>query len=191
MGALIHVIVALLACVLVTHARRHSLTIGDGDVAIIDSHSTTSRPVGEHLAFGTIPSTLALAWHTETAVGSASVAWWPANDPSKRSSSVGQSNSYPISPNATAYVHRAIMGPLSPGEYMYTAMHSGGATGTPYRFKFEDASNVDLPVKMLIFGDSGHSTKWHDMTVPAVAAEVASGSVSAIVHTGKQACVPL
>jgi hypothetical protein len=188
---------------------------GDGASGTLSTSSTSStpRPIGEHLAFGTAANTMTVAWHTDGPAGTAEVCWWRLDDvieaesvtPSSSSiplvasqihtttttttttTTVGESASYLISPNASAYVHRVTIGPLTSGVYGYIAQHANGATGLQYNFTFRDPMDQSA-VKMLFFGDSGNSAQWSDHTVPTVAAEVADGGVAAIIHTGTVCC---
>lgn len=117
------------------------------------------------------------------------VKWWKTAEPETPITTTGLSDTYLISPNNSAFVHRATIGPLAPGTpYRYTAQHVGGGTGQVHDFVGPVADGSAGPVKMLFFGDSGNSKVWAEATVPTVASEVAAGGVDAIIHTGAFVC---
>jgi len=153
-------------------------------VSAVGRVAAADGPRGEHLAFGTTPGTLTVAWHTTTAAGTPVVRWAPVGRAVAAVTAEGVSASYLIAPNASAYVHRVVIGPIPPGRYTYRAGHAGGAEGTPFPF---EVPRPGATARLIFFGDSGNSHQWADGTVPAVASEVAAGAVSAVVHTGDMA----
>eukprot|EP00041_Stephanoeca_diplocostata_P033965 m.1138002 g.1138002 ORF g.1138002 m.1138002 type:complete len:498 (-) comp24437_c1_seq17:68-1561(-) len=175
-----------------------------------------TKVLGEHLSFTLLPAELTVAWHTNGLVcGKPCVHWALSRDhleqgfdeQDRLNKSCGETQEYLVSPNTTAYVYHAIIGPLRPGQrYFYQVYHSAShniSNGIPVSFSMDTISGEIFefvaPVKdpapsatrhqtrVLFFGDSGNSEEWHNGTVPAVASEVASGNISMVIHTGDMA----
>ena len=175
-----------------------------------------TRVLAEHISLGGTPSpaTMSVAWHTNGPVLAAQVRWGegvPVPEPPRAGQgsgmrvAAGSTQVYLVSPNRSAYVHRASIGPLVAGRsYSYQAMHEAGPAGLVHTFVMpsdrlagggdaahaqRDTGSADTPPpeRVIIFGDSGNSIKWSNGTVPAVAADVRRGGVTAIIHTGDMA----
>lgn len=177
-----------------------------------------SHVLGVHLAISTQPTELTVAWHTDGAVcGKPCVHWGIAEldryldeeaiEQNRAHVSCGETQEYLVSPNASAYVYHATIGPLKPGvRYSYQVQHNAtqdsgvnindvfspvAIVGDKYDFiaPMTDPTEYLKPQRkrVVFFGDSGHSEEWHSGTFPTVAAEVAAGTVSMIIHTGDMA----
>lgn len=188
-----------------------------GASANSDPDGPAALVLGEHLSIGDDPSTMTVSWHTDIAVsGQPCVVWGPVSNTMSSSASssttrtatmtsCGATQTYLVSANRTAFVYHAVIGPLQPNRrYAYTVKHAGGSiTGITYIFTapqtttangaagngggYGGGSGAHDKKSVIFFGDSGHSEQWSKLTVPSVAAEVASGAVSAIIHTGDMA----
>ena len=147
-----------------------------------------------HIAYGDAPDAMSVSWATEDPdVGAALVRFGLASAPPRDDRTVGgASTRFQPGPNRTIALHTVVLGGLADdASYRYSVGHAGagGAWTGPLGFRTRLATPAagSPPVRLVALGDSGSAAAWSERTVPAVAAEVAKGTVDVVVHTGDMA----
>ena len=135
-----------------------------------------TRVLAEHISLGGTPSpeTMSVSWHTDGPVPAPLVRWGEAAGDGKGMEmeiATGETQVYLVSPNRSAYVHRASIGPIVAGRsYSYQAMHKGGPEGLAYSFVMPSGhlaaphhpvSTSPPPQRVIIFGDSVRTPQPH------------------------------
>jgi hypothetical protein len=150
-----------------------------------------TAPDEVHFAFGDSLDSITVSWATAAAVGAPLVRFGLAAAPPRDDVTVGGATQpFQPGPNRTIFLHTVALSALVSGaQYRYEVGHAdGGLWSAPLRFRARAADpDAAPPVRLVAFGDTGSVAAWRERTVPSVAAEVANGTVDAVIHTGDMA----
>eukprot|EP00039_Didymoeca_costata_P006653 m.92141 g.92141 ORF g.92141 m.92141 type:complete len:847 (-) comp13339_c0_seq3:19-2559(-) len=154
-----------------------------GDRRLITPNEINTPQIVEvHIAIGDTPDSMTLTWATMNDTGT------PMAKVTKVDSTsvlfTGSTQLFQPGPNRTIYLHTVRATSLELGaNYSYTLSHNESSVS--YNGTFNTYKSG--PLRVVFFGDTGHSTAWSNGTVPSIASHVRQGLVDVVLHTGDMA----